>query len=324
MKPNLFLTRKLPQPAMDRIHELFDAEVNPYDRVLTKKEVLEGIKGKDALLCLLTDPIDKEIISVEPNLKVISNYAVGYNNIDVPEATALGIPVCYTPGVLTETTADLAWALILAVARKIVPSDLYTRQHQFKGWGPELFLGNDVHGKTLGIVGMGRIGMATARRAAGFNMKVLYTKRREAVDDKELPGAEKVELQDLLIRADFVSIHIPFNPETKHLVGERELRLMKSSSYLINTARGPIVDEDALVKALEQKTIAGAGLDVYENEPEIHPGLIALDNVVLLPHTGSATLETRGQMGIMAAENAHAVVVGKKPHAIINPQTLKQ
>ncbi len=317
MKPSLFLTRQLPQKAMERLQDYFSVTCNPDDRVLSKAEILKHIDS-DALLCLLTDTIDKEIIEANSNLKVISNYAVGYNNIDVPAATSAGIPVCITPGVLTETSADFAWALLMAVARRVVAADRYTRDGKWNGWGPMLFLGNDVHGKTLGIVGMGRIGQAVARRAEGFGMRVLYHSPSPKPDVK----GSHVELDELLTESDFVSLHCPLAPATTHLIGARELDLMKTNAYLINTARGPIVDEGALLKALSNNEIAGAGLDVFEREPEILEGLCQLDNVVLAPHIASATLETRTQMGILAAENAIAVFEGKPPHAIVNPETL--
>jgi len=319
MKPKIFVTRRLPQPVMDRLETEFDLAVNHEDRVLTKSEIIAGVKGRDALLCLLTDTIDEEVITAEPNLKVISNYAVGYNNIDIECAAKHHIPVCFTPGVLTETTADLAWALLLAVARRVVPSDQFTRQGKFRGWGPELFLGSDVFGKTLGIVGMGRIGEAVARRATGFQMEVLYTKRTPLPESHRLAShAQHVGLQQLLQNSDYVSIHVPFSPETKHMIGERELDLMKPAAYLINTARGPIIDEKALAEALKTGRIAGAGLDVYEREPEMEEELVDLENAVLLPHTGSATLETRTKMGMMAVENALAILNATKPHAVVN------
>ncbi|RMG39610.1 MAG: D-glycerate dehydrogenase [Candidatus Dadabacteria bacterium] len=322
MKPKLFLTRELPEEGMKKLSGYFDMEYNSEDRVLSKQEIIAGISGKDALLCLLTDTIDREVIESNPNLKVISNYAVGYNNIDVKAATELGIPVCNTPGVLTETTADLAWALIMAAARRITEGDRFVRAGKFKGWGPLMLLGGDVFGKTLGIVGMGRIGLATARRAKGFGMRILYTNRSVSREAEEELRAKKVELSELLSEADIVSIHVPLTEETRHLIGEKELAAMKPSAILVNTARGPVVDESALVEALRSNRIRAAGLDVYENEPEVHPGLFELENVVLLPHLGSATIETRTKMALMAAENAIAVFERKTPAAIVNPEVL--
>ncbi|MCB1136499.1 MAG: D-glycerate dehydrogenase [Chlamydiia bacterium] len=322
MKPSIFVTRKLPDPAMAKLAKVFDVRVNPHDRVLTKSEIIQGVKTADALLCLLTDRIDGEIMDANPKLRVISNYAVGINNIDLDAATQRKIPVCYTPGVLTETTADLVFALILSVARRIVPAEVYTRAGLFDGWAPELFLGSDVHGKTLGIVGMGRIGLATARRAVGFGMKVLYTKRGAPEPIYDKLGLIRADLDTLLEESDFVSLHVPLTPESRHLIGDRELDKMKSSAYIINTARGPIIDEKALVRALQAGSIAGAGLDVFEEEPKIQPQLLEMENVVLLPHIGSATWETRTKMGVLAAENAIAITSGTEPHAIANPDVL--
>ncbi|GIX05940.1 MAG: D-glycerate dehydrogenase [Candidatus Poribacteria bacterium] len=320
MKPTIYVTRRLPQPALDRLAEVFDVEVNPEDRVLTKEEIIAHVRGKDALLCLLTDTIDAEVLDAEPSLKVVSNYAVGYNNIDVAAATERGIPVTNTPGVLTETTADLTFALILAVARRVVEGDRIMRAGEFPGWGPMYLLGHDVYGKTLGIVGMGRIGAAVARRAKGFGMRILYTSRSPKPELDVALGAERVPLETLLKESDFVSIHVPLTEETHHLIGERELRLMKRTAYLINTARGPVVDEAALVRALREGVIAGAGLDVYEREPAMEPGLAELPNAVLLPHVGSATVETRTAMGVLAAENAIAVIQGRRPPHLVNPE----
>jgi len=248
-------------------------------------------------------------------LQGIVNYAVGYNNIDLEYAAQRQIAVTNTPGVLTETTADLAWALIFGVARRVVEADKFTRAGKFRGWAPELILGNDIHGKVLGIVGAGRIGAAVARRAVGFGMKILYTSRSSVLD---LPNAQKVELDYLLKNADFVSLHLPLTSETQHLLGAAELQLMKSSAYLINTARGPIVDEAELVDALQNNIIAGAGLDVYEQEPKLQPGLAELDNVILLPHLGSGTLQTRTNMGLICLENIKAIIAGEEPPQKVN------
>ncbi len=318
MKPKIFITRTLPQPALDNIKEVFELRINSEDRVLTKSEIIEGVKWCDILLCLLTDTIDKDIITVNSNLKGIVNYAVGFNNIDVKTATHLKIPVTNTPGVLTETTADLAWSLICAVARRTVEADKFVRAGKFKGWGPMLCLGGDINGKTLGIIGAGRIGTAVAKRAAGFNMKVIYTNKSITIE-KDIK-AEKVEIIELLKRSDFISLHVPLVPSTRHLIGEHELKLMKKTAYLINTSRGPVVDEKALVKALQEGQIAGAGLDVYENEPELTVGLAECENAVLFPHVGSGTIETRTNMGMIAAENAIAIIEGRKAPQVVNPE----
>ena len=230
MKPKIFVTRKLPKPAMDRLADVFELKVNPEDKVLKKSEIIEGVKWCDVLLCLLTDIIDAEIIDANPNLKGISNYAVGYNNIDVKVATQRGLPVCNTPGVLTETTADMTWALIFAIARRIVETDKYNRAGKFIGWGPMLFLGNDIFSKTLGIIGVGRIGAAVAKRVMGFNMKILYTDNFKHKELERKFNASKVEIETLLQKSDFITIHVPLLPTTKHLIGEKELKLMKKTA----------------------------------------------------------------------------------------------
>lgn len=313
-KPKLFITRLLPKPVIDKLNAFFDVTVNPEDRILEKKEIIENIRDKEALLCLLTDTIDRDIIEAAANLKVISNYAVGFNNIDIDAATKRKIPVCIMPSILTNATADLTFGLILAVARRIVEADKFTRNHQFKSWGPTLFLGADVYGKTLGIIGMGRIGQAVAKRAEGFDMKVIYT----ANSDKHLLTATRLSLNEVLQQADFISIHAPLTPETHHLIGKEQFQLMKKTAFIINTARGPIIDEIALVTALKNRTIAGAGLDVFEHEPKITEALFGLDNVILLPHIGSATLETRTKAALLAADNLILVFQGQKPLAMAN------
>ncbi|MDI6917448.1 MAG: D-glycerate dehydrogenase [Thermoplasmatales archaeon] len=321
MKPKIYVTRNLPKPALDKLEKNFDVEINSEDRILTKKELIKKVKGKDALLCLLTDKIDSDVIKSNPDLKVISNCAVGFDNIDVKTANKHRIPVCNTPGILTETTADLTWALMLSAARRIVESDKFNRAGKFKGWDIMLFLGSDVYGKTLGIIGAGRIGTAVAERSVGFNMKVLYCDNRRNKEIEKSPvNAKKVTLDRLLTCSDFVSLHVPLTKNTIHLIGEKELKKMKKTAYLINTSRGPVVDESALVKALKNKWIAGAGLDVYENEPRIAKGLSKLDNAVLTPHTGSASHETRTLMALTAVENAIRIIKGKKPLHIVNPE----
>jgi glyoxylate reductase len=321
LKPKIFVTRLLPKPAMNKLEETFDVQVNPYDRVLTKEEIIKETKWCDILLCLLSDTIDKDIITCNPNLKGIVNYAVGYNNVDIQTATSLNIPVTNTPGVLTAATADLAWSLIFSVARRTPESDIYMRTGNFTGWAPMLLLGGDITGKTLGIVGAGRIGTAIAKRSIGFDMKVLYVDKNRTIESEI--KAEQVELEELLKRADFVSIHVPLNSETKHLISEKKLKLMKQSAYLINTSRGPVVDEKALVKALNEGWITGAGLDVYENEPEMVEGLKDCKNAVLLPHLGSATNETRTNMGLICADNAKVIWKGEQPPQIVNPEIYK-
>ncbi len=324
MKPKVFVTRRLPQGAMDVLEENFDIECNPYDRVLTREELLAGVAGKDGILPLLTDRIDDELLDAAgEQLKIVANYAVGFNNIDVPACTARKIPASNTPGVLTDTTADLAMGLLLAVARLIVPADVYARAGKYEGWAPLLFVGADVHHKTLGLLGFGRIGFAMAKRAAGFDMKVLYSDVApvDAQIEKQV-GATFVDKETLLRESDFVSVHVPLTPETRHIMDAPDFALMKPEAYLINTARGEVVHEAALVEALKRGQIAGAGLDVFEFEPEIHPELKAMDNVVILPHIASASLETRTKMGLIAADNLIAVLIEGKtpPPTCLNPE----
>jgi len=322
----VYITRRIPEPGIEMIRKEHDVEVNPYDRVLTREELLQAVKGRDGILCLLTDKIDAEFFDAAgPQLKVVSNYAVGYDNIDVDEATKRGIVVTNTPGVLTETTADLAWALIMSVARRIVEADKFTRAGKYEGWAPMLFLGQDVHGKTLGIVGMGRIGQAVARRAKGFNMKVLYNDIRRIPEEleKEL-NATFASMDEVIENSDFISLHTYLSPETYHLINEEKLKKMKKTAYLINTSRGPVIDEAALVKALKEGWIAGAGLDVYEFEPKLVPGLAECENAVLLPHIASASVETRTKMATMAAENLLAVLAGRMPPNPVNPEVMKK
>lgn len=317
MKPKLFLTRMIPQPGIDLLKEVFEISCNHEDRALFRQELIAGVQDADALLCLLTDSIDREVMDAAPRLKVISNYAVGYNNIDVAYATQKGIRVCNTPGVLTETTADLTWALILAAARRIPESDSYTREGLFRGWEPLLMLGQDVFGKTLGILGMGRIGQAVSRRALGFGMKIIYYSPDTDPSTLDFP-AEKVDFATLLLQSDILSLHAPLTDETRHMIGKAELKMMKSSAILINTARGPLVDEMALIDALRDGQIFAAGLDVYEQEPDFSMAMLEHRNLVLLPHIGSASIETRTRMAIMAAHNAIAVIQGQEPPAVVN------
>ncbi len=315
--PSIYLTRRIPQPAIDRLQEVFTVRLNPHDRVLSPAELLWEVRDCDALLCLLTDRIDRAVIDAAPRLKCIANYAVGFNNIDLDYASARGIVVCNTAGVLTESTADLAFALILSSARRIVEGDIFTRGGLFRGWEPMLMLGQDVHHKTLGLIGMGRIASAVARRATGFDMRIIYHSR--STPKGNIPAScHPVSLHQLLREADIISIHVPLTAETRHMLGKQELDMMKPTAVLINTARGPVVDEAALAEALASGKLAAAGLDVYENEPEIHPDLLKLPNVVLLPHIGSASITTRTAMGMLAANNAIAVIRGEEPPSRVN------
>ncbi len=322
MKPRVLITRMLPQAALDLVSRHCDAEINRRDVRYTKQQLIQRLKGKAGIVCLLTDIIDAEVLRSNPDLKVVSNVAVGYDNIDVKTASRHGVMVTNTPGVLTETTADFAWALLMATARRVVEGDRFVRAGKWKEWMLLGFLGRDVYGKTLGICGLGRIGTAVARRAQGFNMRILYTQRhRNEVKEQELK-ATYVDKATLLRESDFVLLLLPLTPETRHYIGEKELSMMKETAFLINVARGPIVDEKALVKALTAQKIAGAGLDVFEREPKVERGLLRLQNVVLAPHIASASMETRTKMACMAVENCVAGVTGQRPPNLVNPEVL--
>jgi glyoxylate reductase len=324
MSMKIFVTRKIPELGLELLRKHFEVEVYPHDRVPSKEEIIKGLQGKDGLLCLLSDSIDKDIIHSEPRLKMIANYAVGYNNIDVKTATEKCIPVSNTPGVLTDTTAEMAWALLFSVARRIVESDKFTRAGKFKGWGPMLMLGQDVTNKTLGIVGAGRIGTTFALKSKSFNMGVLYVDEKANETLEWELEAKRVDLPKLLKKSDFVSLHVPLLDSTYHLIGKKELKMMKKTAILINTSRGPIIDEQALVKALQEGWIFGAGLDVYEHEPEISDELKKLDNVVIQPHSASATVETRTKMAVMAAENMIAGLKGEIPPNCVNKEVFSK
>jgi glyoxylate reductase len=320
----VLITRPIPEPAPTMIARVADRVVlQEEDRPLTVDELDRLVHGFDAVLCMLHDPIDARVLESSNGCRVFANMAVGYNNIDVAEATRLGILVTNTPGVLTEATADLAWALILAVPRRVVEGDQVMRAGKFPGWGPNYMLGGDVTGRTLGLIGPGRIATAVAERAVGFKMPLVYAGRRESPGLDAL-GARKLDLDELLAVSDFVSLHVPLTAETKHLIDARAFSLMKPSAYLINTSRGPVVDEAALVEALKARRIAGAGLDVYEREPEMAQGLADCDNAVLLPHLGSATIQTRANMSRIAAENVLAVLEHRKPPNLVNPDAWRE
>jgi len=290
---------------------------------MAREDILSSVGGMHGLLCMITDRVDGELLDKAPDLRIVANFGVGFNNIDVDAATARGVMVTNTPGVLTDATADLTMALMLAVGRRLVAGDRHTREGKYQFWAPYYFLGHEISGKTLGIVGLGRIGTALARRAAGFNMPLLYHNRHRLPREKEQAlGVRFADLKTLLQQSDFVSLHMPLSQETHHMIGARELRTMKSSAFLINTARGPVVDEAALLLALQAGQIAGAGLDVYENEPALTPGLETLENVILLPHMGSATEETRRRMGAMAVENLLAGLEGRTPPNCLNEDAL--
>jgi glyoxylate reductase len=284
---------------------------------------MKRLKGRQGLVCLITDAIDATVLESCPDLKVVSNVAVGFNNIDVAAATKRGVVVTNTPDVLTETTADFAWTLLMATARRLVEADRYIRDGKFTQWEYMVLLGGDIYGKTLGIIGFGRIGRAMARRALGFNMRVLYQDAvaADAATEREL-RATRTDAATLLRDSDFVSIHTPLLPETHHLINGQSLRTMKKTAYLVNASRGPVVDEAALVQALTEGWIAGAGLDVFEDEPKVHPGLLGLPNAVLAPHIASASSDTRIKMAILAVDNCLAVLEGQAPPTPVNPEAL--
>ncbi|MEE8148513.1 MAG: D-glycerate dehydrogenase [Longimicrobiales bacterium] len=327
-RPHIFITRRIPDPGLE-ILQASEARVTicqeDEEQGVSREELLDGVKSCDVLLSLLTEPVDREVLAYE-NLLGVANMAVGFNNIDVDAATELGVPVSNTPGVLTDTTADLTWTLILAVARRVPEAHNYMVAGRYKLWGPNLFLGGDVspggsgRRKVLGIVGYGRIGQAVAKRARGFEMEVLAYDpyNREGVESSDF--ASWAELSELLAISDFVTLHPLLTEETHHLIGEAELQSMKSTAYLINASRGPVVEEKALVRALDEGWIAGAALDVYEEEPAMAEGLAELANVVLLPHIASASTDTRGKMAAIAATNALAHLRRERAPNIVNPE----
>lgn len=323
-KKKVYVTRRIPDEAIELLEEQFDVEVNPEDRVLLKEELLEKVRGMDAVLCLITDNIDREVLEAAgEKCKIFANYGVGYNNIDIAAATQNNVIITNTPGVLDDATADLAWALLMAVSRRIVPADKFTRNGAFQAWDPMMFLGRDITGKTLGLIGAGRIGSNFAKKAKAFDMKILYTGLRANPKLESELGAIYVDKETLLKEADFVSLHVPLQPSTIHYIGEKEFSLMKKTSVIVNTSRGPVIDEKALVRALKQGEIWGAGLDVYENEPDIEPELLDMYNVVLVPHIASATMETRTNMGLIAAKNIVKVLAGENPDTCVNIEVLK-
>ena len=319
MKQKVFITRMIPQQGIDILKEDFEVSIFPENRPIKKKELKRMAKGCDGLISLLTDKVDAEIMD-KTGIKAISNYAVGVDNVDIEAATERKIPVMNTPGVLTNATADLTFSLILGTARRLIEADAYLRSGKWNGWDPLLLLGGDVSGKTLGIVGLGRIGKAVAERAKGFGMEVIYNSKSKFQGDEEFLGIQFVSFKELLKRSDFVTLHTPYTEETHHLIGRQELELMKPSAYLINTARGQIVNEIELIEGLKEGLIAGAGLDVYYTEPKVNKELAKLYNVILLPHIGSASLDTRTNMAIIAAENLKNALFGNRPAHIINPE----
>ena len=311
MSKSVLISRGLSEEALTLIPNDVTVDLNGHELPLSRQDLLLRLKGKQGLICQITDTIDDEVLAT-PGLKVVSNVAVGFNNIDVDAARRRGVTVTNTPDVLTETTADFAWALLMAAARRVVEADRYARSGQWKSWKWDLLWGMDVYGKTLGVLGFGRIGRAVARRAVGFNMRVLYHDTvRSAPDVERSLNATFVDKDTLLRESDFVSLHVLLSADTRHLVDERALRSMKKTAVLVNAARGPIVDEVALARALREKWIAAAGLDVFEEEPKIHADLLALENAVMAPHIASASFETRVAMSTLAVKNCLAVLDGR-------------
>jgi len=326
-RPKVFVARKMAQEALDMIAEVAEMELWQDELPPPRDVLLKKVQDIDGLLSLLTDKVDAELMDAAPRLKVVSNMAVGYDNIDVPAATSRGILVGNTPGVLTETTADFAWALIMATGRRVAEGDRWTRSGKWKTWGPMILLGHDIHHATLGIVGSGRIGIEIAKRARGFNMKILYydVVRRKPEEEKEL-GLEYVpNLHDLLAKADFVTIHVPLIAETRHMISTAEFAAMKPTAIFINTSRGPVVDQKALYQALKSGQIFAAGIDVTEVEPiPMDDPLLTLDNIIIAPHIASASVATRTKMATMAASNLIAGLKGEMPPNCVNPEVLKK
>jgi len=316
MKPIVTVTNIFPQVALDKLSSECDLKINRTS--LTKEELKQKVSGSDAVISYLTDRIDQDIIDRGTKLKIIANYGAGFNNIDVTYASERGIWVTNTPNVLHETTADLTWAMILGTARQIVSADRYTREGKFQGWGAKLFLGGDVYEKTLGIIGLGEIGRSVARRAIGFNMRTLYHQRNRLPKEEEKKlNVEYATFEKILRESDFLTLHVPLTEETEYMIGNDEIALMKKTAYLIHTARGKIIDDYALVAALREGRLAGAALDVYEAEPELTEGMRELDNLMILPHIGSASFETRDKMALLVADNILDALEGKTPRSLV-------
>ena len=316
MKPIVTVTNIFPQVALDKLSSECDLKINRTS--LTKEELKQKISGSDAVISYLTDRIDQDIIDRGTKLKIIANYGAGFNNIDVTYASERGIWVTNTPNVLHETTADLTWAMILGTARQIVSADRYTREGKFQGWGAKLFLGGDVYEKTLGIIGLGEIGRSVARRALGFNMRTLYHQRNRLPKEEEKKlNVEYATFEKILRESDFLTLHVPLTEETEYMIGNDEIALMKKTAYLIHTARGKVIDDYALVAALREGRLAGAALDVYEDEPELTEGMRELDNLMILPHIGSASFETRDKMALLVADNILDALEGKTPRSLV-------
>jgi glyoxylate reductase len=317
----VLVTRRLPAPVMDWLNERCDVTLHEGPEAIPRDRLLRDIAGKLGAITLLTDKVDDELLDAAGDqLVIVANYAVGFDNIDVPALSARGVLASNTPDVLTETTADLAWSLLMAAGRRIAEGDRFLRSRTQWIWGPEMMLGQDIHHKTLGIVGFGRIGHAMARRARGFGMKVIYFDvYRPSPELEEELGAEYRELDELLQEADFITLHTNLAPETRHLINAERLERMKPTAVLVNTSRGPVIDEAALAEALKKGEIFATGLDVFEKEPDVHPGLLEVDSAVIIPHLGSATVDTRHAMGMLAGENLVAALEGRMPPTLVNP-----
>jgi glyoxylate reductase len=322
-RPRILVSQALPEDALRSAQTRADVDVHEGNSPLPKDALKSRLDGRGGLVCLVTDTIDDDLLASCPDLRVVANVAVGFNNVDVAAATRRGVVVTNTPDVLTDTTADFAWALLMATARRVVEADRFVREGRFTQWEYMRLLGGDVHGKTLGIVGFGRIGRAMSRRALGFGMRVLYQDAvgADAATERAL-NATRVDLAALLRESDFVTVHTPLSPETHHLIGAPAFEAMKKTAYLINASRGPVVDEAALVEALRGGRIAGAGLDVFEDEPNVHPELLGFANVVLSPHIGSASHDTRLKMATLAIDNCLAVLEGRTPPTPVNPEAM--
>jgi glyoxylate reductase len=324
-RPTVFVTRELPGDAVERLRRAASVRVWPEELPPPRDVLLSEAAAADGLLALLTERIDGELLDVAPRLRVVSNLAVGYDNIDVAEATRRAVLVTNTPGILTETTADFAFALLMAAARRLVEADRYTHQGRWKTWGPQVLLGQDVHGACLGIVGLGAIGLEVAKRACGFGMRILYFDRRRQPREERRHGLVPTELDELLREADFVSLHVPLTSDTRHLIGERELSLMKPTAVLVNTARGPVVDQGALYRFLKERRIAAAALDVTEVEPiPMDDPLLTLENVIIAPHIASASVSTRTRMASLAVDNLLAALRGEEPPNCLNRPALRR
>ncbi len=321
MKPKILVAREVFPEVIERLRKHFEVDDNQADVILGLAGLKARLADKAGALTAATDPLTAEVIAAAPNLKAICNFAVGYNNIDLAACTRAGVMATNTPGVLDDTTADLAWALLMATARRLPAAERWLRDGEWKGWQFIQWLGSDVHHATLGILGMGRIGQAVARRALGFDMKVIYHKRTPLPADQEAAcRARWVDQQTLLRESDFLVLLLPYSPATHHIIGAAELALMKPTAHLINVARGGIVDDEALLSALRQRRLAGAGLDVFEGEPKFNPGFLELDNVALTPHIGSSSAATRMAMAMTAADNLIAALAGQRPPNLLNPE----